>query len=146
MKRYLLSTLGLAAALLISTRPGGAVDLTSLRQMVQFDFVGQERFPKFAVTLYPGEPLGEYRVRLKPNGPAATACPVWATGDQPQGTSVVFTAPGQITIQVTLKSFANEPPPGQLRRCALTYSVVPTWMPYDVFGGLEIGIPYQTRN
>jgi hypothetical protein len=146
MKRILLSVLTLAASFLVSVPRSGAADLTLLRNLVQFDFVGQERFPKFAITLYPGDPLGEYRVTLKPNGPTATACPVWATGDQPQARLVLFTAPGQQIVDVRLKSFPNEPPPGQLRRCALTYSIVPSWRPYDVFGGLEIGIPYQTRD
>jgi hypothetical protein len=146
MKRILLSVLALVASFCAAVPEAGAADLTLLRNLVQFDFTGQERFPRFAVTLFPGEPLGEYRVTLKPNGPTATACPVWATGDQPQVRLLLFGAPGQQTINVTLKSLPNEPPPGQLRRCALTYSIVPNSRPYDVFGGPEIGIPYQTRD
>lgn len=141
----------LAAAALAITALTASVaianDITVITQQVLFDFVGQTVQAQLRVNLYTNEAPGTYRLCVKPNG--ANACPVWATGSEPQCTLVTFPgAPETRKAFVSLTSKPGDPggPPGKpVRNCALTYSLVPDNQPNNYFGRPEIGIAYRRR-
>jgi hypothetical protein len=136
----------LGAALLLCLSAVGAHaqnDITVLTQRVDFNNkTGEEQIAILRVNFAPlvadGTPFTVY---VRPNGPTATACPVFR-GDAPQVFNDIA-KPGPHKINLVLKS--NNTVSKQLMRCSLTYSIVPRNQPANYFGFPEIGVAYRLR-
>jgi hypothetical protein len=136
----------LGAALLLCLSAAGARaqnNITVLTPSVEFNNKnGDEQVIILRVNFDPRVPDGTaFTVYLKPNGPAATACPVFK-GDAPQVFSdIVKPAPHRIKLVLKSNNTVGKP----LMRCALTYSIVPRNEPANYFGFPEIGLPYRLK-
>ena len=142
MRRHLF----LGAALLLCLSASSAYaqnDITVLTGRVDFNNKnGDEQIVILRVNFDPRVANGTaFTIYVKPNGPVATACPVFA-GTPPQVFDDVA-KPGPHRIKVVLKS--NNTVSRQLMRCALTYSIVPRGQPANYFGFPEIGVPYRLK-
>ena len=143
MKRRRIALLALCVTVFVSAAV--ALDITVLGT-VAFDNSNQVKPAKLRVNFYSGENPGSYTVCVKPNGPFATACPVFKTGDTPQCQNVTFTsAPSQVKLTNILLQSKPREPGHAIRNCAVTYSIVPQGQPSNYFGRPEIGIPYRLK-
>jgi hypothetical protein len=136
----------LGAALLLCLSASGAYaqnDITVLSPLVEFNNKnGDEQVAILRVNFGPRVADGmAFTVYVKPNGPAATACPVFK-GAAPQVFNDIV-KPGPHRVMVVLKS--NNAVSKQVMRCALTYSIVPRNDPANYFGFPEIGVPYRLK-
>jgi hypothetical protein len=136
----------LGAALLLCLSAAGAHaqnDITLLTPVVEFiNKNGDEQVAILRVNFDPRVADGTpFTVYVKPNGPAATACPVFK-GSAPQVFNDIA-KPAPHRIRLVLKS--NNTVGKQVMRCALTYSIVPRNAPPNYFGFPEIGVPYRLK-
>lgn len=136
----------LGAALLLCLSAAGAHaqnNITVLTPVVEFNNKnGDEQVAILRVNFAPRVADGTgFTVYVKPNGPAATACPVFK-GDAPQVfNDIVKPAPHRLRVVLKSNNTVNK----QVMRCALTYSIVPRNEPANYFGFPEIGVPYRLK-
>ncbi|HEX8148163.1 MAG TPA: hypothetical protein VF591_13365 [Pyrinomonadaceae bacterium] len=136
----------LGAALLLCLSAAGAYaqnDITVLTPLVEFSNKnGDEQTAILRVNFNPRvADRTAFTVYVKPNGPAATACPVFK-GDAPLiFNDIVKPAPHRIKLVLRSNNTVSK----QVMRCALTYSIVPRGNPANYFGFPEIVVPYRLK-